>query len=85
MAMAALIEHVPEWSRVVNGARLAGTIALAVIAILVLTGCSATHTFDDVNRIAEIRDACNEAGGVFHHWRADLGDRWYCNFDQREG
>jgi hypothetical protein len=68
-----------------TGARLAIVAALAVIMTLAPTGCARPHTFDDVNRIAEIRDACNEAGGTFHHWRADLGDRWYCNFDQREG
>ncbi|MFN4000888.1 hypothetical protein [Microcella sp.] len=63
------------------------TTALAVASlVLLLAGCGGNYaqTPDEIAEIAEARDACNEAGGLFVQWSTDFGQRWRCDFDQRE-
>lgn len=61
-------------------------VALAALT-LTLAGCGGNYamTPDEIAVIAEARDACNDAGGLFIQWPTDLGQRWRCDFDQREG
>ena len=41
-------------------------------------------TPEEIAEIAAARDACNAADGTFVQWSTDFGQRWRCDFDQRE-
>lgn len=62
--------------------------ALAALAavILLLAGCGGNWamTPEEIAEIAAARDACNAADGTFVQWSTDFGQRWRCDFDQRE-
>jgi hypothetical protein len=58
---------------------------VATALVLSLTGCGVHGmTTDEIRELAEARDACNAAGGVFAQWQTDFGTRYRCDFDQRE-
>lgn len=58
-------------------------LALALIAVLALSGCS--MTLDQMRELAEAKRLCNDAGGKFVQWSDVLGnEKWYCNFDEGE-
>lgn len=60
--------------------------AIAILLMtLVLSACSFNPSTEEIQRLAEARDSCNDLGGVFVQWETGLGAESYrCDFDQRE-
>lgn len=65
----------------------AATVSALAVVVLLLTGCGGNWamTPEEIAEIAAARDACNAADGTFVQWSTDFGQRWRCDFDQREG
>ena len=61
-------------------------VAAVGVVILFLAGCGGNYamTPDEIAEIAAARDACNAADGTFLQWSTGFGNRWRCDFDQRE-
>jgi len=54
-------------------------VVIAITGALVLAGCGNPS----IPELAQMRDECNQAGGVFHQWRGGLGtEQFRCDFDQ---
>ncbi len=64
----------------------AATVAALAVVVLLLAGCGGNWamTPEEIAEIAAARDACNAADGTFLQWSTEFGNRWRCDFDQRE-